>query len=345
MSQLPKLSKLHPAWAIIDASVIIANLQSLNYKNILLDIRNPFLNIASQFLLDDLNKLGVSGFFSNKPEQQIDTNRNLLKIMGMGFNSNQLGYTTNGIIPVVTSIEDLFILSNLAQQNNRQIKFLVSINSTNEKNLHGAYGLSEILNHTSQLPMISIEGAYFNESVDSIELRKKSLSVIKPHLEGQPIFIGYNDYLLDGVKNLRIVCLDILGMSKKQILTCAVTLSTWVYPIFNDENSTECIVNLGKKDGITPSSVISIFGCEINPNSISTDSARLTIPKNISQSFPWKGVLCGGSNADNVSPSQWDEFNLITTTYNWKHPVHVKKDGVFTSFLPVNSQSAFVQSY
>ena len=335
----------YPAWAILDVSVLLSNLQNINLESKLLDVSNPFINICWNQIYDELTQLGIKGFFSNTPEPELKTNKDTIKIMGLGYNKNQLGYTVNNLIPVISTTEDIYILSNLAQEYDKQVKFLVNINTVDEQFLYGKCGILEILKQTKNMPMIEPIGAYFNKLIDTIELRQLSFKMLSPYLEQKPIFIGHTNNKIDTVQTISIIGTEILGLKIMQIITCAITVGAWVYPISSSENNINAITYLGLKDGINSNSIFSIHGKKIKPTDITSAVSAITLPYTENFSSPFKAILCGGDTINSISPYEDNQATLQTMLNNWSYPIYIRNINGNTEYLPSNSKIIYQQKY
>ncbi|MGM0598973.1 MAG: hypothetical protein ACQETH_04045 [Candidatus Rifleibacteriota bacterium] len=308
------------SWLKVDLNICRKNLLALDRENCVIDLTPPFINKSWQYLEEDVIRSGINIIASRNPQDLLPANNHFCKILLPGFSRAELGYAAKNIIPVVSGFEEILALSNLAQENDTRISFMIHIRTLNEEFSFGDYGYYDLIGKVRMLPMVDFAGVFF-DTYNSINFNEKN-------------FIR-NLYKVSDTNNLLLLCCETdtnfkaakkltswpLAGICKEILPLAISAGFIAHPINKTDNETIFRLEIGLSHGLPESFPSMIEGFNARVKEINLYTTILGV-KNFASDrpYPYRGILIGRQSGENVSQHQWNH------TYLKNYLLHFNKE-------------------
>ena len=311
-----------PSWLKVDLNIIRKNLLSLDPEKSVIDLTAPFISKSWQYIEEDVIRTGIKTIASRNPKDLLPANKHFRKILLPGFSKDQLGYAAKDIVPVIGNYEEILALSNLAQENDSRISFLIRIKTLNENFSFGEYGYYDLIGKVRMLPMVDFAGVYFDTNCSAKVNEKKFVRNIYKVSDTSDLLLlaCENDTDFKETKKLRSWP---LGGISEDIMPLAISAGFLAYPVNKVDNETIFRIDIGLKDGLplTFPALIEQFNAEVKE--INLYYTILGVKEfSSNRPYPYHGIFIGRQLGENVSQHQWEQIHLKNYLLHFKQRIH-----------------------
>lgn len=301
-SYLP--SKEYSSWIALNYEVLFKNLSDLNAHTSVIDLSLPLLAKVWSRVEDKILRAGFTYCASNRPTDLLEVSSQFKRILLPSFKPHELGYATEGLIPVLSSYSEILALSNMAQNHDCRPEYFLRIRTLDDKFGSGDFGHFEIMQKVGSLPMIDMVGAFIDFDSTTQQIKKLSRDLKSVCSQTEPVIIQASNRLTTETEK-KLVCWELVGLGE-QIRPIAFEAGFWAFPIVTKDNTTLFKVDLGKANGL-PEKFVAQIGpfdaklvqVELDHTIFSVDDFAFDTPQ------PYKGFLIGSNIANPVSQHSW----------------------------------------
>ncbi len=321
--------KSYPYWLRIDYDTLLSNIAGVSQKASLLDMAMPFLHKIWSHIEDDLIRLGIKGVLSNNPQTLLAVSGALQKILRPNYRPGEAGYAHEGLLPVLGSYSDCLNLSNIAQNHDCRIPFLLRSRARSGEYGAGDWGLDSICEQLQNVPMIDLHGFYFLRQPEPSETSplRRYLRRLEAHTQMfvMPISVMNSDFKeASPFIDWETVALENAGPG-----CFPVEAGFWAYPVHAGSDYQIFQADLGSLQGLPYGEFpVQIGGISARLHSLQPEYSEFVVDGQLPGPFPVAGFLTGGRADEPVDLHQWKPTELKSLLAHFDNcPVYLQKNG------------------
>jgi hypothetical protein len=306
------------AWLKVNLSILKKNLLSLDAEKNIIDLTPPFLSKAWQYIEEDVIRLGINIIASKNPQDLLRADNHFLKILLPGFSKTQLGYAAKNIIPVISSHEEILALSNLAQENDARISFLIKIQTLNKEFSSGTHGYYDLIGKIRMLPMVDFAGIFFDVHNSKSFNQKSFINDLKKASDKKDLLLISCEDGTDLKGGKMLTSWPVAGICQK-VMPLAISAGFIAYPVEKIEEEIIFKIELGLRHGLPEKfpALIEQFNVEVKETRIY--NTILGVKDFVSERpYPYQGIFIGRQSGENISQHQWNQTLLKNFLLHFK---------------------------
>ncbi|GAB4272532.1 MAG: hypothetical protein Kow0029_11220 [Candidatus Rifleibacteriota bacterium] len=322
-------SKQYSGWIGFNAEVFLSNLQKFSGGRYILDLSIPILAQTAVKFDEDLIRCGFKFLACDRARVLANLCRRFSGIMLPGFSPDELGYASDGLLPVLSAFSEILCLSNMAQSYDVRYGFILRIRTNDEAFSYCNTGFRNLLGRISTLPMIDLRGLFIDFEADEKEINK-IVREISAAFDLESILVFGKD---NCITPLKLLGWEVLGL-ENSMLPLPFELGFWAYPIKTELNKILYRTDFGLKEGLPDSFPVKINNRIAEVTKVDFDHCILSVEA-IETPSPAKGYFLGGDNYEPVSQHHWRGKNLKNLLWHYRNlPVYVISEETTEEILP-----------